>query len=92
MEGDPLNKVISLVIAAIVGIVMVVGAFLPIASSQISWAVGGETVGDNYVYNIPGIDTISGGVGLITALLSMVVIMVILGLIIGVISYLRVRD
>lgn len=85
MEGDPLNKVIALVVAAIVGIVMVVGAFLPIAAQQISWAVG-STSGTP---NIPGLDNITGGSAGITALLSVVVIMVIVGLIVGVVSYLR---
>jgi len=86
MEGDPLNKVIALVVAAIVGIVMVVGAFLPIAAQQISWAVGKD--GNNQP-NIPGLDNITGGSAGITALLSVVVIMVIVGLIVGVVSYLR---
>ena len=85
MEGDPLNKVIALVVAAIVGIVMVVGAFLPIAAQQISWAVGST----NNVPNIPGLNNITGGSAGITALLSVVVIMVIVGLIVGVVSYLR---
>ena len=96
MEGDPLNKVISLVIAAIVGIVMVVGAFLPIASSQISWAGGThkEVVDGNTidVANIPGINSITGGSATVTALLSIVVFMVIVGLIIGVVSYLKIKD
>lgn len=78
MEGDPLDKVISLVIAAIVGIVMVVGAFLPIASGQIG-----------LVEKIPGIDSLMGGSDSIVMLLSVVVIMVIIGLIVGVVSYLR---
>ena len=85
MDGDPLNKVISLVIAAIVGIVMIVGAFLPIAAQQISWATGST----NGIANIPGLDVLTGGSGMITALLSVVVIMVIVGLIVGVVSYLR---
>lgn len=85
MDGDPLNKVISLVIAAIVGIVMIVGAFLPIAAQQIKWAT--DSTGG--VANIPGLDKITGGSGMITALLSVVVIMVIVGLIVGVVSYLR---
>lgn len=87
MEVDPLDRVISLVIAAIVGIILVVGAFLPIAAGQISW-VGGSTGGNP---NIPGLDSITGGSSTITALLSVVVIMVIVGLIIGVVSYLRNR-
>lgn len=93
MEGDPLNKVISLVVAAIVGLVLVIGAFLPIASGQIEWAIGKHNNGteDNpdWEANIPGIDSIMGGSGIIGALLSVVVIMVIVGLIIGVVSYLR---
>ena len=78
MEGDPLNKVISLVIAAIVGLVMIVGAFLPIAAQQITNAAG-----------ISGIAAITGGAAGVQALLSVVVIMVIVGLIVGVVSYLR---
>lgn len=89
MDGDPLNKVISLVIAAIVGIVMIVGAFLPIAAQQIAWATGSTGSGSSAVANIPGLDKITGGSGMITALLSVVVIMVIVGLIVGVVSYLR---
>lgn len=78
MEGDPLNKVIALVVAAIVGLVMIVGAFLPIAAQQIS-----------NVSTIQGIANITGGAAGTTALLSVVVIMVIVGLIVGVVSYLR---
>lgn len=78
MEGDPLNKVIALVVAAIVGLVMIVGAFLPIAAQQIS-----------NVSTISGIANITGGAAGTTALLSVVVIMVIVGLIVGVVSYLR---
>lgn len=93
MEGDPLNKVISLVVAAIVGLVLVIGAFLPIASGQISWAIGthneGTTDNPDWQPNIDGINAIMGGSSLIGALLSVVVIMVILGLIIGVVYYLR---
>lgn len=78
MEGDPLNKVIALVVAAIVGLVMIVGAFLPIANSQI-----------NQIPTIMGTTAITGGSAGVQALLSVVVIMVIVGLIIGVVSYLR---
>lgn len=88
MEVDPLDRVISLVIAAIVGIILVVGAFLPIAAGQISWVSGSDTNGHP---NIPGLDSITGGSSTVTALLSVVVIMVIVGLIIGVVSYLRNR-
>lgn len=88
MEGEePMDRVISLVVAAIVGIVLVVGAFLPIASGQISWAIG--STGDKP--NIPGLDNITGGSGMVGTLLSVVVIMVIVGLIVGVVSYLRSR-
>ena len=79
MEGDPLNKVIAMVVAAIVGLVMVVGAFLPIAQSQIS-----------SVTTIIGTSTvITGGAAGIQALLSVVVIMVIVGLIVGIVYYIR---
>ena len=81
--GDPMDKVISLVVAAIVGIVLVVGAFLPIAAGQINWAIGDG--------NIKGLDSITGGSSMIGTLLSVVVIMVIVGLIVGVVSYLRTR-
>ena len=89
MEGkeEPMDRVISLVVAAIVGIVLVVGAFLPIASGQISWAIGSSESGPN----IPGLDKITGGSGMIGTLLSVVVIMVIVGLIVGVVSYLKSR-
>ena len=84
MEGEePMDRVISLVVAAIVGIVLVVGAFLPIASGQSSWAMGEG--------NIPGINSITGGSATIGTLLSVVVIMVIVGLIVGVVSYLKSR-
>lgn len=89
MEGDPLNKVISLVVAAIVGLVMIVGAFLPIAAQQISWLTGSTGTGTSAVPNVPGLENITGGSAGITALLSVVVIMVIVGLIVGVVSYLR---
>lgn len=86
MEGEePMDRVISLVVAAIVGIVLVVGAFLPIASGQIKWAI--EDDGKN----IPGLDSITGGSSMVGTLLSVVVIMVIVGLIVGVVSYLRSR-
>lgn len=89
MEGEePMDRVISLVVAAIVGIVLVVGAFLPIASGQITWAIGDDGKGNA---NIPGLDNITGGSGMVGTLLSVVVIMVIVGLIIGVVSYLRSR-
>ncbi len=90
MEGkeEPMDRVISLVVAAIVGIVLVVGAFLPIASGQITWAIGDDGHGHT---NIPGLDNITGGSGMVGTLLSVVVIMVIVGLIIGVVSYLRSR-
>lgn len=89
MEGEePMDRVISLVVAAIVGIVLVVGAFLPIAAGQIRWAIGDDGHGNA---NIPGLDTITGGSGMIGTLLSVVVIMVIVGLIVGVVSYLRSR-
>lgn len=93
MEGKstPLDTVISLVIAAIVGIILVVGAFLPIASGQISWAIGTHKEGTTDVPNIPGLDSITGGSATIGALLSIVVIMVIVGLIIGIVKYLRDR-
>lgn len=89
MEGEePMDRVISLVVAAIVGIVLVVGAFLPIASGQIKWAIGDDGKGNA---NIPGLDSITGGSGMVGTLLSVVVIMVIVGLIVGVVSYLRSR-
>lgn len=78
MEGDPLNKVIAMVVAAIVGIVMVVGAFLPIAAQQITNAA-----------TISGIAAITGGATGVQALLSVVVIMVIVGLIVGIVYYIR---
>lgn len=93
MEGkdEPMDRVISLVVAAIVGIVLVVGAFLPIASGQIEWAVGTHKDGSSDVPNIPGLDSITGGSSMVSTLLSVVVIMVIVGLIVGVVSYLRSR-
>ena len=78
MEGDPLNKVIAMVVAAIVGIVMVVGAFLPIAAQQIA-----------NVTTITGIANITGQATGVQALLSVVVIMVIVGLIVGIVYYIR---
>lgn len=84
MDGDPLNKVISLVIAAIVGIVMIVGAFLPIAAQQINWIVGTGSGTANLNWS-----NITGGSTMVGALLSVVIIMVIVGLIVGVVSYLR---
>lgn len=93
MEGDPLDKVIALVVAAGVGIILVVSVFLPIAAGQIDWATGkhneGTDLNPNWVDNIPGLDSINGGSTGIGMLLSVVVIMVIVGLIVAVVSYLR---
>ena len=78
MDGDPLNMGIAMVVAAIVGIVMVVGAFLPIAAQQITNSA-----------TITGIANITGGAAGGQALLSVVVIMVIVGLIVGIVYYIR---
>ena len=89
MEGDPLNKVISMVVAFIIGIVLIVGAVLPIAGQQLSWLNGSTNSGGATIPNVPGLDYITGGVGMVTALLSVAVIMVIVGLVIGLVTYLR---
>lgn len=76
-EGS-IDKIIGAVVAAMVGMIMIVSAFLPVAASQIS-SITTE--------NMPGIDSIQGGTTTVVALLSVVVIMVVIALLIGIVRY-----
>ena len=78
-----MDKIISAVVAAMVGLIMRVSAFLPVAASQIS-SITTE--------NMPGIDSIQGGTTTVIALLSVVVIMVVVALLIGIIRYFSSSD
>lgn len=82
MDGDSqIDKIIGVVIAAMIGLILIVRAFLPIAADQIA-----------DIPNIPSIASITGGASTITGLLSVVVTIVIISLVISVIKMLRDRD
>ena len=76
-----LDKIISAVVAAMVGLILITSAFLPVAASQIS-----------SITSIEGIDAIQGGETTVIALLSVVVIMVIIVLLIGIVRYFTNSD
>lgn len=81
MDGDSqIDKIIGVIIAAMIGLILIVRAFLPIAADQIA--------------DIADIDNINelGGAGTITGLLSVVVTIVIIALVISIIKMLRDRD
>lgn len=82
MDGDSqIDKIIGVVIAALIGLILIVRAFLPIAADQIA-----------DISSIPEIGSISGGSSTITGLLSVVVTIVIISLVVSVIKMLRDRD
>lgn len=83
MDGDSqIDKIIGVVIAALIGLILIVRAFLPIAADTVS-AITGEHYPDVTVF---------GGAGAIQGLLSVVVTIVIISLIIAIIKMLRDRD
>lgn len=81
MGDSNLDRIISAVVAAMVGLILIASAFLPVAASQIS-----------SITSIPGIGSIQGGETTVVALLSVVVIMVIVVLLIGVVRYFSSRE
>lgn len=82
MDGDSqIDKIIGVVIAAMIGLILIVRAFLPIAADQIADIASIENIGE-----------ISGGASTITGLLSVVVTIVIISLVVSVIKMLRDRD
>jgi len=82
MDGDSqIDKIIGVIIAALIGLILIVRAFLPIAAQQIA------DIGD-----IADINDIPGGAGTITGLLSVVVTIVVISLVVSVLKMLRDRD
>lgn len=84
MDGDSqIDKIIGVVIAALIGLILIVRAFLPIAADQIAG-----------ISNIQNINAIfgEGSAGTITGLMSVVVTIVIIALVVSVIKMLRDRD
>lgn len=82
MDGDSqIDKIIGVIIAAMIGLILIVRAFLPIAADQIADIASIENIGE-----------ISGGASTVTGLLSVVVTIVIISLVVSVIKMLRDRD
>lgn len=80
MDGDSqIDKIIGVVIAALIGLILIVRAFLPIAAETV-----GDLTGDAY--------DVFGGATTLQGLLSVVVTIVIISLIISIIKMLRDRD
>lgn len=83
MDGESqIDKIIGVIIAAMIGIILIVRAFLPIA---------GEQIADISDQNIPGLSSM-GGAAAVTGLLSVVVTIVIISLVVAVLKMLRDRD
>ena len=83
MDGDSqIDKIIGVVIAALIGLILIVRAFLPIAADT----VGSISAADVDVYKV------FGGASTLQGLLSVVVTIVIISLIVSIIKMLRDRD
>lgn len=76
MGDDPTDRIVSMVLAFIIGIIMVASVAIPIAISQI-----------NSIKLIPDIS--ESDLTMYTSLLGVAILMVIIGLVYGVVRYMR---